>query len=149
MSQGESSIGRHPSAGTSVGKDNQFMQYDPNNDKDYEAILHWIRLSDFYTFPFVVQFTSFDHLFSLLTTTDLSAVSKNMHSYNTNDKDSIYKKWETILRNVQEMRKDKHSAFRSRGGGKCSSSLPDEINEALVATYGVKQSESCVGTLLA
>ena len=150
LSVATSSIDRHPSISDSTeGGERVFMNYDPNNDIDYDAILHWIRLSDFYTFPFVTQFTSFEHLFRLLATTDFAAASRNMQNYNIIDKDDIYDKWQKILERVQDHRMDKHRAF-SNSSSKCSHSrLPDDINDALHASYRVKQSDSCQGTLFA
>jgi hypothetical protein len=42
------------------------MKFDPNNDFDKDAILEWITLADFYQWPHVTRFESFEELFTLL-----------------------------------------------------------------------------------
>lgn len=39
---------------------------DPNNDSDERAVRHWLSLSDYYTFPHVVLFSSAEHLVDIL-----------------------------------------------------------------------------------
>lgn len=39
---------------------------DPNDDMNVRAVLHWLSLSDFYTFPHVVLFSSAEHLVDIL-----------------------------------------------------------------------------------
>jgi hypothetical protein len=36
------------------------MKHDPNNEFSYEAVLEWVRLSDFYVWPHIRQFSSWD-----------------------------------------------------------------------------------------
>ena len=54
--------------------------YSPNTeiDQDPEAEMYWMQLADFYDWPHIIQFDSYDHLKDLLLTTDLNAVSANM-----------------------------------------------------------------------
>jgi hypothetical protein len=49
----KSAVHRHPSV---------LVVHDPNNDKDPEAIKYWLRSSDFYAWPHIQTFNSWDDL---------------------------------------------------------------------------------------
>jgi hypothetical protein len=51
---------------------------DPNNDRDKDAFLHWIRYADFYQWPHILTFDTWDGLRTLIDATDWDAVSKRM-----------------------------------------------------------------------
>ncbi len=54
--------------------------YSPNTEiyQDPEAEMYWMQLADFYDWPHIIHFDSYDHLKELLLTTDLKTVSANM-----------------------------------------------------------------------
>jgi len=62
-------IGRHPDADE---------PFDPNDDDNAEAIEYWLRFSDFYTFPHIITFESWEELAEKLATVDLREVSHKM-----------------------------------------------------------------------
>lgn len=63
-----SQLQRHPLSTSNISK------YDPNDDIHKEAALAWLQFSDFYQWPHIIIFTSWDHLMELLRTTDFKAV---------------------------------------------------------------------------
>jgi hypothetical protein len=72
---------------------------DPNNDFDKDAFLHWIRFADFYQWPNVLTFESWEHLGSLLDTTDWIDVSTNMLAAHREQVRDIDLQWESLLFN--------------------------------------------------
>jgi len=76
---------------------------DPNSD-NAESFAHWIKFSDFYVLPHIVQFDSFDDLFSKLGSSDLYSISDSMSRFNSNEKNRLIKFWskhfETLKRVV-------------------------------------------------
>ena len=91
---------------------NSSIQYDPNNEVNYDAIKAWISLSDFYTFPYITTFESWDDLLGMLYSggegvlnsggkmVDLLNISRSMLAYHaTLQRDTILK-WKRILHNI-------------------------------------------------
>ena len=58
---------RHPASPAS-------SSLDPNNEFHQQAILEWISLADFYQFPHVIQFDSFEECVEKIAATDLQSV---------------------------------------------------------------------------
>jgi len=54
---------------------------DPNNDWDRGAFLHWAAFGDFYQWPHIVTFNSFDHLKVLIRDTNWGDISSKMRLY--------------------------------------------------------------------
>ena len=53
----------HPEASSAIGKDPSVtVPFDPNNEKDEAAIKFWISFSDFYVWPHIQTFGSWDEL---------------------------------------------------------------------------------------
>jgi hypothetical protein len=77
------------------------MKSDPNDDLSYESVLEWISLSDFYQFPYVLQFSSWKELLSLLLTTNFDEISLNMSSFNKELEVKHFEKWERILTSIK------------------------------------------------
>lgn len=116
------------------------MKSDPNNEFDEKAILEWILLSDFYIFPHVTQFDSFEQLFQLLLSSDLKKISQQMHQHNVQEKKSILSKWQMILSGFEKVNKnnnDNNNNYRSN--------RHSNANEALKALYDVEFSNDCTG----
>jgi hypothetical protein len=89
------------------------MKSDPNNDLSYEAVLEWISLSDFYQFPFVLQFSSWKELLSLLLTTNFDEISKKMSSFNDELERNHFEKWKKILTSIKEAKEKRMIRNRS------------------------------------
>ena len=56
-----------------IGTESNLFQYDPNDECSQDAMYHWIKLSDYYQFPHIIQFNSLTELVRLL------SMYKNMH----------------------------------------------------------------------
>jgi len=54
---------------------------DPNNDLDKGSFLHWIRYADYYQWPHIVTFDSWDDLGRVIDSTDWKDVSAKMKVY--------------------------------------------------------------------
>ena len=91
---------------------NSNIQYDPNNEVNYDAIKTWISLSDFYTFPYVTTFESWDDLLGMLYSggkvvlnsggkkIDLLNISRSMLAYHATLQHDTILKWRRILHNI-------------------------------------------------
>lgn len=110
------------------------MTHDPNEESDFDGILQWISLSDFYQFPHVAQFSSFEHLATLLhstTAVEYDAISARMFQYSRKQQYHTEMGWQAVLGAV---------AAKS----KSQAQLPENVNDALQQEYGVTlKSGSC------
>ena len=99
---------------------NSNIQYDPNNEVYYDAIKAWISLSDFYTFPYITTFESWDDLLGMLYSggegvlnnggegmlnsgekaLDLLNISRSMLAYHATLQHDTILKWKRILHNI-------------------------------------------------
>lgn len=70
---------------------------DPNNEHDYASIHYWLKYADFYQWPYITYFNSFDDLALKLSRTNLTLISENMSKYNKVKKLKVLKHWRTIL----------------------------------------------------
>ena len=71
---------------------------DPNKQFDKQSLEYWLNFADFYQFPHIQYFDSFDVLVQKLIKTDFVAVSKRMHVYSSQVKERLMKNWDDILR---------------------------------------------------
>lgn len=78
---------------------------DPNNDFDRNAIKYWLKFSDFYQWPYIIYYDSFEDLVHKLHTTNFNLVSMKMKTYSTEVKQMLFVKWKTILRNIKRFSK--------------------------------------------
>jgi hypothetical protein len=160
-------FGRSPRDSLSVIKrhrdSNSTLRSDPNNEMNEDSILEWISLADFYQWPHITLFKSWEDLFVQLITTDLSKISLQMHEYNLQEGGRIKKTWSDILskikvgKNIREKEKnrdlrDPHSPDRTsdrriRDPGYLDIRAPIDIdmNSALERSYGVAVNDNCVG----
>jgi len=69
--------GKRPTGSALPGVDKADV-HDPNNDRNKDAFLHWIRYADFYQWPHILTFDSWDGLRTLIDATDWVTVSKRM-----------------------------------------------------------------------
>lgn len=117
-----------PSHSSRITRDrasNSSLFSDPNDEYSRETLKDWLKLADFYMWPFITTFSSFEELFEMLMTFDGSSVSKQMEVYNKQQEIEIKMKWNKILDRIV-VRKQSHQM----------TGLPDDFNEALRRSYG-------------
>lgn len=105
------------------------ITFDPNDEVSFDAILHWISFADFYQWPHITQFSSFDDLFRILNEINLDSISGAMRVHNIAVRAEIMQTWMTILQGI--------TPHMNRN-------LPNLVDEALTMSYGVKRS-GCQG----
>jgi hypothetical protein len=74
--------------------------FDPNAEKNPDAVAHWLAFSDFYTLPHVLTFESFEHLVHLVDHTDWAAVSARMRSFNVQQRNRLLEAWALKFRSL-------------------------------------------------
>ena len=84
-----------------------YVYLDPRNDKDSRAVRHWISMSDYYTFPHVVQFESAEQLVAILQAlweqpSRLHAISAAMRETNRLRLKSLLRYWRQRLLDIAE-----------------------------------------------
>ena len=113
-------------------------RHDPNDEFDIKAIAFWIKYADFYEWPHISTFTSFDDLVQQLTSSDLDlrGISQRVIAYNEEMVRDLKGEWRSIFAKMFH-------------GLKPAASEPREqkrnYDEALLAKYGARQSDRCVG----
>jgi len=112
---GASVIKKHPNSTSS-------MIYDPNNELSYDAVLEWIELADFYQWPHIVRFNSWEDLFEKLCSTDLLRVSQAMAEYNKEEEARIERTWFGVVNKISVHQDDKEP-------------LPSSLDAALRQSY--------------
>lgn len=120
---------------------------DPNNEFDFQSILEWVSLADFYQFPHVTTFESFSDLLEKIEACDLRSVSQEMMKYNEERVKGVSEQWGSVLEGI-----GRHKAWREKSDGEKESSsgskhtrAPRDINSALKREYGVELTEKCTG----
>jgi hypothetical protein len=76
---------------------------DPNNEFDPVGIAHWLQFSDFYQWPHVKTFDSWEDLVSQLNTISLDELretSRNMQQHNDQILSQLRNDWELIFRRI-------------------------------------------------
>lgn len=112
-------ISKHPRNASGI-------ELDPNDEFSYEAVLTWVKLADFYQFPFVVTFGSWEEMFALLRSSDLPRISRSMREFNIEDRARIEKDWLGILGNVELEKQRKKNSDRKE-----ELELPASLEDAL------------------
>ena len=102
---------------------NSTVWYDPNDELDSEAVMYWLQFSDFYSFPHVILFDSWEHLAKRLKTVDFADVSRKMCDHNAKELTRIAAQWEEVLGKVQQS----------------SATTQLSYTQAMDAVYGVEQ----------
>lgn len=67
---------------------------DPNDLKNFE---YWIQFADFYQWPHIVLFDSWEDLFRKLVTADLNDIHEKMMAYNAKQEQVLRRQWLDIL----------------------------------------------------
>lgn len=112
------------------------MQSDPNDEFSEGALTEWLALSDFYQWPHIHVFDSFQELFEQLQTVDLLATSMAMRRYNDQVKRQLQSDWKAILKKIIDFRESKRSGLQLRGV--VEEELPLDVNDALFRSYGIR-----------
>ncbi|ELT90573.1 hypothetical protein CAPTEDRAFT_209626 [Capitella teleta] len=89
-----------PNNSTLAAHESQRHVPDPNCDTDLNAIKYWLRFSDFYTLPHVVQFDSIEDLIRKLSNVDFGEISRKMKEYSVEAKTLVGRQWRTLLTKV-------------------------------------------------
>lgn len=84
-------IGKHPDADEA---------FDPNDDTNPAAVEYWLRFADFYTFPHIITFESWDELAEKLTTIDLNEVSRLMLKESVDLEARLVAQWRDVFSQV-------------------------------------------------
>jgi hypothetical protein len=112
---------RHPSV---AAADEPF---DPNDEDSVDAVRHWLQHADFYTFPHVILFDSWEELATKLASVDFPAVSTRMLQHVEVLKRELSEVWGGMLQRVASTR----ASVRPR--------LEGSYNERMDAIYGSGQ----------
>ena len=117
---------------------------DPNDDIKYQAILDWVSLSDFYTFPHIRQFSSWDDLFQQLdamTVASYREVSNAMAVYNRVILEQQVDKWAAILDKIRSSRSERPSGDLQKEATDIDSALRREYGFELHSNHCLLQVE--------
>jgi hypothetical protein len=76
---------------------NSFHKHSPNDDSD-EALKYWLTYADYYQWPFITVFESFDDLLIKLKTLDLNEISNKMKKYNKVREAILIDNWCRVLK---------------------------------------------------
>ncbi len=74
--------------------------FDPNDESSADAVRYWLQFSDFYAFPHVILFDSWEDLAKTLATADLKSISQKMCDFNKEELVRIAGQWGEVLRKV-------------------------------------------------
>lgn len=80
---------------------NSFHKFDPNKEQD-EDYRYWAKFADFYEWPFVTTFDSWEDLFFKLNTIDFKNISNKMKKFNSIREADLLNNWCQILRNIKK-----------------------------------------------
>jgi hypothetical protein len=72
---------------------------DPNSDTN-ESFRYWIKYADWYTWPHVTLFDSWEHLILLLQTVDLKHISNLMYQENQRLREELKFNWSKVIRDL-------------------------------------------------
>ncbi|KNC54145.1 uncharacterized protein AMSG_09924 [Thecamonas trahens ATCC 50062] len=116
--EAKSDVARHPQyTGT---------HYDPNDEVTREAMEYWFQYGDFYQWPNIVHYDSWDDLIAKIESTDLDAVSAAMRKDN-----------ERVLFQLKEDWMDIFDAIIEARGGDAKAAIPQgSWSEAMNALWG-------------
>jgi len=98
----KSLVSRHPNATSGNAHYRAGVPYwDPNDDDSYGAIAHWLNYADYYNFPHIILFDSWEELADKLESTDFRAVSEAMHEYSKYLEAYVISQWKKIFKRVR------------------------------------------------
>jgi len=73
--------------------------FSPNSD-DYSALKYWLQFADYYVWPFVTVFDSFEDLIEKLKAADLPAISRKMKAHNLVRETDLLNNWCRLTRAI-------------------------------------------------
>lgn len=82
---------------------NSTHQFDPES-LAIDSQRYWLQFADFYRWPFITYFSSFDELFLKLRTVNMREVHENMTEWNSYRFDKAQSLYKMIIQNVQRSR---------------------------------------------
>jgi hypothetical protein len=74
------------------------QKFSPNDDDSIEAQIEWLKYADYYHWPYVTVFNSFEELLQLLKTLNLNEISEKMKQYNKIKETLMLDSWCKILK---------------------------------------------------
>ena len=99
----------------------ELARFDPNDERNPDAVRYWLAKSDVFTLPHVLHFDSFQHLLHLLDTTDLSAVSAKILAHHAALEHEVHNGWKTIFSQLL--------STRPPGSRTCSENLSERSTD--------------------
>ncbi len=73
--------------------------YSPNSD-DPSALKYWLQFADYYMWPFVTTFDSYDDLVKKLKAADLPAISRKMRAHNLVRETDLLNNWCQLTKSI-------------------------------------------------
>ena len=74
---------------------------DPNDDSNMTAVKFWLQFADFYSFPHVLQWNSFDELVDLASDTErLFRASQGAREFNLDQGREVRDKWKSVFESI-------------------------------------------------
>ena len=77
-------------------------KYNPNDEDDDEASQYWLKYADFYEWPLVTVFESWQDLITKFEKTDLKQISKKMKEFNRIKEADLLDNWCKISRQINK-----------------------------------------------
>jgi hypothetical protein len=74
--------------------------FDPNDEFNADGVRYWLQFSDFYIFPHVILFDSWEDLAQKLAKADLRSISNAMCAFNKEELARIEAQWRDVLGRV-------------------------------------------------
>lgn len=89
----------HCSGPSTIQPHNQTPHHgtDPNNLTDHASMLHWLQFADFYNWPAVQYYHSWEDLFQKLASSNLDQIHSDMMVFNTENLESVRIQWLDVL----------------------------------------------------
>lgn len=139
-------LGRH----TDIPHNSSVPKSDPNDEFTHDAILEWVKLADFYQWPHIAVFDTWEQLFAQLgDKSQLHTISAQMGAYNVQEETQIKSKWLKMLNKIQARKVHRKQAFSQAARGDSNNPsqvasentikdmvLPVDVNDALQQQYG-------------
>lgn len=117
-------VGPHPNASAEI------RRYDPNDERDPQAVRTWLAKADIYCLPHVVLFDSFEHLVHLLDTTDLAALSQRIRHSHAALERRVHEGWKRIMLQLLRTRPPGH-----RGRAPVAQNSSEEYGAAMARHF--------------
>ena len=92
-----SAIPRHASV------DDSEEPFDPNDEFNKEAVSHWLSYSDFYHFPHIILFDSWQDAVDKLAAADLEDISRKMLQHSKAVEQELVTTWGKIFKDISKV----------------------------------------------